>query len=155
MLGNYGSRVKYHNEVKGFNSRLDELQAAFLRAKLNKLDVWNEQRKSIAYGYLNELSDCGAVLPYIPEWADPVWHLFVVRSPNRDQLQKRLGDAGVATMIHYPIPPHLQDAYVELGYPFGAFPIAEKIHREALSLPMWPSMNLPQLQYVVGVLHGK
>ena len=155
VLCNYGSRVKYHNEVKGFNSRLDELQAAFLREKLKKLDGWNEQRKLVANNYLSALGNCGVVLPHIPEWADPVWHLFVVRSPNRGQLQKKLGDAGVGTMIHYPIPPHLQRAYAELDYSRGAFPIAEKIHAEILSLPIWPGMNSVQIQYVIGSLHGK
>lgn len=138
ILGNYGSQVKYHNEVKGYNSRLDELQAAFLRAKLQTLDAWNTRRKVIAADYLREMVDCNLVLPFVPEWADPVWHLFVVRYAQRDALQKKLGEAGVATMIHYPIPPHLQLAYSELNYKQGDFPIAEVIHREVLSLPIGP-----------------
>jgi dTDP-4-amino-4,6-dideoxygalactose transaminase len=141
VLCNYGSRVKYRNEVKGFNSRLDELQAAFLRTKLAKLDDWNDRRKSVADCYLKELDKCGLVLPYVSEWADPVWHLFVVRHPKRDQLQKGLDTFGVATMIHYPVPPHLQPAYAELGYAPGAFPIAEAIHREVLSLPIGPHLG--------------
>ncbi len=149
VLCNYGSRVKYHNEVKGFNSRLDELQAAFLRAKLKKLDEWNERRKSVAAAYLKALDKSDLELPYVPVWADPVWHLFVVRHPKRDQLQKRLGEAGVGTMIHYPIPPHLQGAYAELGYNMGAFPIAERIHREVLSLPMGPHLPLSSVNSVV------
>ena len=149
VLCNYGSRVKYHNEVKGFNSRLDELQAAFLREKLKKLDEWNERRKAIAVEYLSDLSDSNLVLPHIPEWADPVWHLFVVRNLQRDQLQKQLSEAGIGTMIHYPIPPHLQGAYVELGYGAGAFPIAEQIHQEVLSLPMGPHLDKRQLQSVI------
>ena len=137
MLGNYGSSVKYHNEVKGFNSRLDELQAALLRVKLTKLDEWNEGRKQIAEKYLCDLSFLKKlVLPYVPYWAEPVWHLFVVRHVQRKDLQKSLSEAGISTMIHYPIPPHLQEAYKELGYQEGAFPIAEKIHKELLSLPM-------------------
>lgn len=150
VLCNYGSRVKYHHEVKGFNSRLDELHAAFLREKLKKLDEWNERRKAIAIEYLHELSDSNLVLPYIPEWADPVWHLFVVRHLQRDQLQKKLSEAGIGTMIHYPIPPHLQEAYVELDYGAGAFPIAEQIHQEVLSLPMGPHLAKRQLQSVIG-----
>lgn len=149
MLGNYGSRLKYHNEVKGYNSRLDELQAAFLREKLKKLDEWNAQRKVLAAEYLHQLKDGVLVLPFVPEWADPVWHLFVVRSKQRGNLQANLQQRGVGTMIHYPIPPHLQPAYSELGYKQGDFPIAEAIHREVLSLPMWPSMTCEQVNQVI------
>lgn len=141
VLGNYGSEVKYHNEVKGYNSRLDELQAAFLRAKLPVLDEWNTRRSAIASQYLIQLSTNALVLPYVPDWAEPVWHLFVVRSQARSTLQKRLADAGIGSMIHYPIPPHLQPAYAELGYAQGAFPIAETIHQEVLSLPMGPHLG--------------
>ena len=148
VLGNYGSQVKYHNEVKGFNSRLDELQAAFLREKLKCLDEWNARRQLIADAYLTQLQDCGLVLPYIPEWAEPVWHLFVVRSQSREALQEKLLEQGVPTMIHYPIPPHLQPAYAELNYQSGDFPIAEVIHREVLSLPVSPHMPLEQVEFV-------
>lgn len=141
MLGNYGSSIKYHNEVKGYNSRLDELQAAFLREKLQKIDEWNDRRKVIAIEYLNQFKDCNLVLPYVPDWADPVWHLFVVRSQQRETLQVHLQQQGIGTMIHYPIPPHLQPAYSELGYKQGDFPIAEMIHNEVLSLPIGPHMN--------------
>jgi dTDP-4-amino-4,6-dideoxygalactose transaminase len=153
VLCNYGSRVKYHNEVKGFNSRLDELQAAFLREKLRKLDEWNGRRKVIASKYLNELSGGNVVLPHVPEWADPVWHLFVARHSQRDQFQKKLSEAGVTTMIHYPIPPHLQGAYAELGYSTGAFPIAEQIHLDVLSLPMGPHMTSGQVDQVIASCH--
>ncbi len=145
VLANYGSRIKYHNEVKGFNSRLDELQAAFLREKLKKLDEWNARRKALASAYLDALQGSPLALPFVPDWADPVWHLFVVRSPNRDALQKHLADHGVGTMIHYPIPPHFQPAYAELGIPEGSLPISERIHREVLSLPMGPHL-LPEQQ---------
>jgi dTDP-4-amino-4,6-dideoxygalactose transaminase len=148
VLRNYGSRVKYHNEMKGFNSRLDELQAAFLRVKLSRLDDWNSRRRSIAVGYLDSLADTGLVLPWVPEWAEPVWHLFVVRHPERDRLQTELAAAGVATMIHYPIPPHLQGAYAEMGMSAGSLPIAEMIHNQVLSLPMWPQMSLEIAQTV-------
>lgn len=149
VLGNYGSHVKYHNEVKGFNSRLDELQAAFLREKLKKLDQWNERRKAIATEYRNVLTGIKVVLPHVPEWADPVWHLFVICNRQRDQLQKKLSEAGIGAMIHYPIPPHLQGAYAELGLGLGTFPISERIHREVLSLPIGPHLNELQLQSVI------
>lgn len=144
-LGNYGSKVKYHNEVKGYNSRLDELQAAFLREKLKVLDAWNEKRKHIAADYLQQLDGNKLGLPYVPEWANPVWHLFVVRTSRRDALQASLATHGIGTMIHYPIPPHLQPAYAELNIKKGSLPIAEAIHEEVLSLPMGPTMDLVQV----------
>jgi len=149
MLGNYGSRVKYHNEVKGYNSRLDELQAAFLREKLKKLDEWNGRRKVIANKYMQQLYKSNLVLPFVPEWADPVWHLFVLRSQQRESLQAHLQQHGIGTMIHYPIPPHLQQAYSELGYKQGDFPIAEAIHSEVLSLPIGPQMSEKAVATVV------
>lgn len=152
VLSNYGSRVKYHNEVKGFNSRLDELQAAFLRTKLAKLDEWNERRKSVADRYLKDLDKLGFALPYVAEWADPVWHLFVVRHLRRDQLQKELDVSGVGSMIHYPIPPHLQPAYAELNFKPGDFPIAEAIHREVLSLPIGPHLEDEQFRSVINAV---
>lgn len=152
MLGNYGSQIKYHNEIKGYNSRLDELQAAFLREKLKRLDAWNAQRKVVAAEYLKKLPQSHLVLPYVPEWADPVWHLFVVRSQQRDALQAAMQQQGIGTMIHYPIPPHLQAAYSELGYKKGDFQIAEAIHQEVLSLPMGPSMGLTQVERISKVI---
>lgn len=152
VLGNYGSQIKYHNEVKGYNSRLDELQAAFLCEKLQKLDEWNERRKVIAAEYLSQMEGCDLVLPFVPEWADPVWHLFVVRSQQRDGLQKQLSDAGIGTMIHYPIPPHLQPAYSELGYAEGNFPLAEVIHREVLSLPIGPHQDAASTIAVITII---
>lgn len=151
VLRNYGSRTKYHNELKGYNSRLDELQAAFLREKLALLDAWNEQRRLASADYCNALSNSGLVLPWVPEWAEPVWHLFVVRSSRRDVLQKTLADRGIATMIHYPIPPHLQPAYAEMKLPRGSLPIAEQIHREVLSLPMYPQFRHDQISRVAEV----
>lgn len=149
VLRNYGSRVKYVNEVKGFNSRLDDIQAAVLAAKLRYLDVATSQRRSIAKRYLDGLSGLPLVLPHVPEWADPAWHLFVVRHEDRDTLQKRLIERGIGTLIHYPIPPHLQGAYAELGYAPGDFPIAERIHAEVLSLPLWPGMTDAQVARVI------
>jgi dTDP-4-amino-4,6-dideoxygalactose transaminase len=152
VLRNYGSRVKYHNEVKGLNSRLDELQAAFLREKLAVLDRWNSQRQRLATVYLRELAEAGVAVPYVPEWADPVWHLFVIRHQGRDQLQAALASRGISTMIHYPIPPHLQPAYAEMAYRQGSFPISESIHDEVLSLPIWPQMPVSDVEIVSNVI---
>ncbi len=148
VLRNYGSRVKYYNEVRGFNSRLDEVQAAILRVKLRHLDEWNDKRRRIAAWYAEELKDTGLILPYVPEWAEPVDHLFVVRSPQRDALQQRLKDLGIGTLIHYPVPPHLQAAYCDLGLTEGSQPISERIHREVLSLPMGPHISQEQAAVV-------
>jgi dTDP-4-amino-4,6-dideoxygalactose transaminase len=115
VLRNYGSRVKYVNEVQGVNSRLDPIQAAVLRVKLKHLDDWTDRRRTIADLYTKGLEDSGLILPHVPDWADPVWHLYVVRSTERDALQQRLGEAGIGTLIHYPIPPHMQAAYAGLG----------------------------------------
>lgn len=152
-LRNYGSRVKYYNEIKGFNSRLDPLQAAFLRVKLKHLDVWNKRRKLVANRYLVALSHLpGLTIPHVPEWAEPCWHLFVVRHPHRDELQKHLAQAGIGTLIHYPVPPHLQQAYRGLGMSEGAFPITEAIHREVLSLPIGPHLPFEETEYIVSVI---
>lgn len=136
-LRNYGSKEPYYNKYKGFNSRLDEMQAAILRIKLRHLDEFNDERKKIVEIYFNKLRNSNLVLPYIPEWTNPVWHLFVVSSKKRDELQKYLDSRGVETAIHYPIPIHLQEAYVDLGCKKGDFPIAEKMANEILSLPLW------------------
>jgi dTDP-4-amino-4,6-dideoxygalactose transaminase len=149
LLRNYGSRVKYHNEVKGYNSRLDELHAAFLREKLKVLDDWNRRRGDIARRLLKGLEASGLVLPAVPEWADPVWHVFVVRSAARDSLQQALAARGIGSMIHYPIPPHRQPAYAELQLGPGSLPIAEAIHREVLSLPMWPHLSAQQVDQII------
>jgi dTDP-4-amino-4,6-dideoxygalactose transaminase len=149
VLRNYGSRVKYVNEVQGYNSRLDPLQAAVLRVKLAHLDAWNARRSAIAARYQQGLAGCGLTQPLVPDWAEPAWHLYVVRTAQRDALQKSLADVGVGTLIHYPIPPHLQSAYAYLGYGVGTFPIAERIHNEVLSLPMFPSMTMEQASQVI------
>jgi dTDP-4-amino-4,6-dideoxygalactose transaminase len=140
-LRNYGSSVKYYNEEIGYNNRLDELQAAFLRVKLNYLQEWTNQRKEIAKWYNEALQNRNdLILPYVHEKAEHVYHLYVVRTSNREKLQKELSDKGVQTMIHYPVPPHLQKAYKHLGHKKGDFPIAEEIARTCLSLPVWPGM---------------
>lgn len=149
LLRNYGSQVKYVNEVRGFNSRLDAIQAAILRVKLKYLDEANEIRRIIAREYLSNLDGIGLTLPFVPSWADPAWHLFVVRSQNRNKLQKTLNQGGIGTLIHYPIPPHLQEAYADLNFKNGSFPISERIHEQVLSLPMGPSLSRTQLKTVI------
>jgi dTDP-4-amino-4,6-dideoxygalactose transaminase len=151
-LRNYGSKVKYVNEERGFNSRLDEIQAAVLRVKLRHLDSWNDRRRRIAAQYLDLLHQTDLVLPWVETWADPVWHLFVVRSQQRDQLMRRLQEAGIGVLIHYPIPPHLQAAYRDLDRPRGSFPVSEMIHQEVLSLPIGPHLDEAQAASVVATL---
>jgi dTDP-4-amino-4,6-dideoxygalactose transaminase len=153
VLRNYGSRVKYYNEERGFNSRLDELQAALLRVKLPKLDEWNERRRCVAERYLQALEGApDLALPHVPAWAEPVWHLFVVRHPRRGLLQKHLDDCGVGTLIHYPLPSHMQTAYGDLGYAPGAFPLSEQMASEVLSLPMGPHLSDDEVDYIVSQL---
>ena len=154
MLGNYGSRVKYHNEVKGWNSRLDEIQAAVLGAKLRDIGSATEQRRAIARRYLAGMRGLPLVLPAILEGADPVWHLFVVRHPRRDEFQARLAKRGIETLIHYPVPPHLQPAYSELGWGPGRFPVAELIHAEVISLPLWPGMDDAAVEEVIDAVRA-
>lgn len=151
LLRNYGSRVKYFNEIKGFNSRLDELQAAFLRVKLTKLDEWNARRSWIANQYLEKFNLADLTLPFVPTWAEPVWHLFVVRHPKRSVLEKHLKDAGISTLIHYPVPPHLSDAYVEKQH-LGS-PTTEQIAKDVLSLPIGPHMTDREVIRVIEVLN--
>lgn len=152
VLRNYGSREKYHNEVRGFNSRLDEIQAAILRVKLAHLDEWNQRRRCVAALYVQELTNSDVVLPYAAEWAEPVYHLFVVRSERRDALRQHLKMHGIDTLIHYPIPPHLQPAYRDLGLREGSQPISERIHQQALSLPMGPHLTAAQAGAVVAAI---
>lgn len=154
VLRNYGSRVKYVNEVQGYNSRLDPLQAAVLRVKLARLDQWNARRAAIARHYLDGLADTDMVLPEVPAWAEPVWHLFVVRHPQRDALQAKLAEAGVGSLIHYPIPPHRQTAYADAGFAQSAFPLASRMAEDVLSLPMGPQQNAAQTQAVIDAVRA-
>lgn len=149
VLRNYGSRVKYVNEVRGFNSRLDPMQAAVLRAKLIVLDTWNARRAEIASRYQKGLANIGLTLPFVPEWSEPAWHLYVVQHPQRDALQKKLGEIGIGTLIHYPIPPHLQRAYAAAGYAKGQFPIAEQMANQLLSIPMGPHLEPEDVEKVI------
>lgn len=154
VLRNYGSRVKYINEVQGVNSRLDPLQAAVLRAKLPHLDAWTERRRAIAARYMQDLAGTGLVLPVVPSWAEPVWHLYVVRSPDRDDLQARLTKAGIGTLIHYPIPPHMQAAYSDLGFASYDLPLARRFASEVLSLPIGPQLPIKEVARVIEAVQG-
>lgn len=147
-LRNYGSEVKYYNEEIGYNNRLDEMQAAFLRVKLKYLQDWTQQRKEIANWYNEVLKDKNWILPLVQPDADHVYHLYVIRTSNRDQVAEELKQKGIQTMIHYPIPPHLQKAYGHLGFKKGDFPIAEEIADTCLSLPIWPGMDINQLTQI-------
>jgi len=137
-LRNYGSSKKYVNDEKGVNSRLDPLQAAILSVKLKHLDDWTDVRRSLAGRYCDALA--GVTLPHVPNWAEPVWHLFVIQHPKRDILLEKLQEEGISAMIHYPIPPHMQTAYTSSGYQENAFPIAERLANTMLSLPIGPHM---------------
>src|SRR5262249_28777610 len=153
VLRNYGSRVKYVNLERGYNSRLDELQAAFLRVKLAYLDAWNERRRRIAARYNDKLASiAGLGLPRAPQWAEPIWHLYVVRTAGRGELMKSLEKAGIGALIHYPIPPHLQVAYSDLGKPRGSFPLAEELAESVLSLPMGPHVTSEQVDEVAAAV---
>ena len=138
-LRNYGSRVKYVNEEQGVNSRLDPIQAAVLGVKLLHLDDWTEARRTLARRYSAALTSVNT--PHVPDWANPAWHLYVVRHSKRDALQQTLAAEGISTMIHYPIPPHLQAAYADCGYAKGVFPLAEGFADDMLSLPIGPQMS--------------
>jgi dTDP-4-amino-4,6-dideoxygalactose transaminase len=153
VLRNYGSRIKYFNEVKGMNCRLDALQAAVLRCKLRHLDEWNDRRRAVAKYYTERLASTSLVLPSVPPWLEAVHHLYVVRSTRRDALHAHLSERGVGTLIHYPLPPHLQDAYQEMGLKVGALPITEQIHREVLSLPMGPHLSQGEAESVVEAVY--
>ena len=151
-LRNYGSNIKYHNEIRGFNSRLDPIQAAILNVKLTKLDEWNFRRSQVAKFYTESLISMDLVTPHIPDFTIPVWHLYVVRHEHRDALQRELHSCGISTMIHYPIPPHLQPAYKDLGFGINSFPIAERIHNEVISLPISPTITSEEAKAVVDAI---
>ena len=154
VLRNYGSRVKYVNEAPGYNSRLDPLQAAALRVKLRHLDNWNARRQSIADNYLNELAGTDLILPSVPDWAEPAWHLFVVRNSSRDALQQKLSNKGIGSLIHYPIPPHKQKAFAHSSWQADAFPLATNIANEVLSLPIGPHLSLDDAGKVIAAIRS-
>jgi dTDP-4-amino-4,6-dideoxygalactose transaminase len=148
-LRNYGSHKKYHNELVGFNMRLDEAQASFLRVKLGYLQDWNRQRQQIASWYNDALENIGdIILPKTAEGATHVYHLYVIRTQKRGALQEHLSKAGVGTLIHYPIPPHLQKAYQSLSFKKGDFPLAEEIATTCLSLPVWPGLSQADVEFI-------
>lgn len=152
-LRNYGSQKKYYNEVIGQNSRLDELQAAVLSVKLPYLTEWTAQRQQVAAHYNAALAGIGdVVLPTVAAGATHVYHLYVIRTARRDALQQHLTAQGIGTLIHYPVPPHLQQAYAPVGLKAGAFPIAEELANTCLSLPMWPGMTADQVQQVADAI---
>lgn len=154
-LRNYGSQKKYYNEIIGQNSRLDELQAAVLNVKLPYLQKWTQQRRAVASLYDNYLAGIGdLVLPAVADGATHVYHLYVVRTTSRDALQQYLQEQGIGTLIHYPVPPHRQEAYLHLAIPEGTYPIAEELARTSLSLPMWPGMQETEVKEVADAMIG-
>lgn len=150
-LGNYGSDYKYHHIYQGNNSRLDELQAAFLRIKLKNLDRWTENRRNIATKYLAKIDNPKIVLPTEMSYVKHVYHIFAIRSDKRDELENYLNNNGIGTNKHYPIPIHLQNAYTELGIKEGTLPIAEEISRTELSIPMYYGMDEKKIDLVIKV----
>ena len=152
-LGNYGSDYKYHHIYRGNNSRLDELQAAFLSAKLPHLDQMNEERRKIANKYMMGIMNSEIILPVIKDNVEPVWHIFSIRCERRDELGKHLNEKGISTNKHYPIPMHLQECYKDLGYRKGDFSIAEIISTTQLSIPMYYGMTDQEIQYVIDVIN--
>lgn len=153
-LGNYGSDYKYHHIYQGYNSRLDELQAAFLSAKLPHLDRMNRERRRIAARYLSEITNPALVLPQVLEGVEPVWHIFAVRCQERDRLASFLSDNGISTNRHYPIPIHMQEAYASLNIPEGSLTIAEEISRTQLSIPMYYGLTDEEISYVIDALNS-
>lgn len=152
-IGNYGSDKKYHHIYKGTNSRLDELQAGFLRVKLKNLDKWNDQRRVIAQKYLCGINNSKIIKPVEADYAKHVWHLFVLRTEERDNFEKYLNNNGIGTTIHYPIPMHLQEAYKDLNVENGCLPISEKISGEIISIPMWYGMTEEDINYIIRIIN--
>lgn len=150
MLRNYGSRERYLNESKGYNSRLDPIQATALTVKLTHLDRWNDRRRSIAAAYSQGLADSELRLPFVPEWAEPVWHIYSIRHSQRDRLRAALTRAGVETLIHYPLPPHRQIAYAEMRE--YRLPVADELAAQLISLPIDPTMSDEDLSFVVAAV---
>jgi dTDP-4-amino-4,6-dideoxygalactose transaminase len=148
-LRNYGSHVRYSHESIGFNSRLDEIQAAFLRIKLIQLPLDNARRARIAQTYLSELKNTELILPTINADCEHVWHLFTVRHQKRAEIMQHLNSYGIESLIHYPTPPHLQKAYSFLNYSAGSFPISEKIHETIFSIPIDPTLTDDQVNYII------
>jgi dTDP-4-amino-4,6-dideoxygalactose transaminase len=150
MLRDHGQAKKYYHDFEGYNGRLDAIQAGILRVKLRHLADWNESRRQNSHQYNELLTNLdGVIVPYEPEWAKAVYHLYVIRTDKRDEFQGYLTEKGINTGLHYPIPLHLQNAYKTLGIEEGAFPISEMVSKEILSLPMYPTLTAKELEYVV------
>lgn len=149
MLRNYGSRIKYQNEIVGVNSRLDEFQAALLNVKLKKYQILSNERSILAQRYLSNISNQNVQLPQVKKNAGHVWHLFVILVENRLKLQNFLESKGIGTQVHYPIPPHLSRAYTNLNYHVGDFPITEYYANSAISLPLFDGMTYEEIDYVI------
>ena len=152
-LGNYGSDYKYHHIYKGHNSRLDELQAAFLAAKLPHLERMNVERRRIAKLYTDGIDNPKIIKPYVPKECVPVWHIYGIRCKERDELEKHLNEKGIGTNKHYPIPIHLQECYRDLNISIGMLPIAEEISNTELSIPMYYGMTDVEVQYVINAIN--
>lgn len=152
-LANYGSAQKYVNQYQGLNSRMDEIQAAFLSVKLKYIDQENFRRQEIAQYYLDNIKNEKIILPLLHNKVEHVWHLFVIRVENREEVQHYLLENGVQSLIHYPIPPHLQEAYSVLNQKAGDFPITENLANTCLSLPIWPGMIEEDLNQIVQLLN--
>ena len=153
VLRNYGSEKRYYNQVVGYNSRLDEIQAGLLRVKLSHLNELTEERNRIVRRYISEIKNPLIELPKVREKATHIWHLFVIKCKNRDKLQQYLSEHGIGTVIHYPIPPHLSEAYKYLGIEKGQLPITEKYAKTVLSIPMYNGMKEEEINYVIEVLN--
>ena len=154
LLRNYGSKIKYTNDILGVNSRLDELQAAILNVKLDYLTKENQMRHKWASYYTDHIIETKIIKPHVPEFMTPAWHLYVIRNSQRDQLQRMLNEKGIATLIHYPIPPHLSDAYHYLNFSKGSFPVTETLANEMLSIPMGPHLNETDVEYVCNCINS-
>lgn len=153
-IANYGSDKKYHHIYKGTNSRLDEVQAAFLRIKLRNLNKWNKDRRKTAQKYIDGINNPKITKPDEADYAKHVWHIFAIRTEKRDQFEKYLNDNGIGTNIHYPTPMHMQEAYKDLNIAEGSLPIAEKISKEVISLPMWYGMKDEEVNYVIDKINN-
>jgi len=153
MIRDHGQAKKYHHDMEGYNGRLDAIQAGLLGIKLKSLPEWNEKRRRNVALYSKLISllpaPCSVIPSFVPEWARPVYHLYIARVQKREELQKYLQDNGIGTGLHYPVPVHLQKAYAGKGYKEGDFPITEKVSKEILSLPMFPELTEEQIKYVV------
>ncbi len=152
-LRNYGSDIKYEHKLQGFNTRLDEIQAALLSVKLKQLPLWNQHRQEMAAYYQAHLDAARFILPTVPEEMTPVWHLFVLRHSQREAVLNYLATEKIQTGIHYPIPPHLQGAYADRALPIGTFPLTEKIHQEVFSLPIGPHLTMHHIAHVTACLN--